>query len=274
MKKKKKNRCFLPLRRKLTMYFKTHCSVQKKRLSFIHCHAMVQTSNISVKTKRKDRELGTLPFKYFCREVLTCTYTLLLPFSVASVDKKSFSLGWANTFQAYQEQRLIWQMCQTQLCASSQGRGYSLKSSVRSWETNHAFSFFLVMIWRVFPQPALSSNSLGIQQIQRWHEKGSGYLQPWAPTWTHLLLLMKYFTWPPLVSSVVFWLHVHSILKIQIRSKLGPSGTAAITRVKTPQCDSTHPTKPGGRTRQAEPVCNQVWKPLNKRPLLAKNILV
>lgn len=155
-------------------------------------------------------------------------------------------------------------MCQTQLCASSQGRGYSLKSSVRSWETNHTFSFFLVMIWRVFPQPALSSNSLGIQQIQRWHEKGSGYLQPWAPTWTHLLLLMKYFTWPPLVSSVIFWLHVHSILKIQIRSKLGPSGTAAIIRVKTPQCDSTHPTKPGGRTRQAEPVCNQVWKPQNK----------
>lgn len=147
------------------MCFKTHCSVQKKRLSVLHCHATVQTSDILVKTKCKDRDLGTLPFKYFCREVLTRTYTVLLPFSVASVDKKSFSFGWANTFQAYQEQRLIWQMCQTQLCVSSQGRGYSLKSSIRSRENNHAFSFFLVMIWQVFPQPALSSNSLGIQQI-------------------------------------------------------------------------------------------------------------
>jgi len=56
---------------------------------------MVQTSNILVKAKSKDRDLCTLPFKPLRREALhwlTYRYTLLLPFRVASVDKKRVSV--------------------------------------------------------------------------------------------------------------------------------------------------------------------------------------
>lgn len=139
---------FLSPLTKLTTYFKTHCSLQRKWLSFLHCQAMVQTSNISVKAKRKGRELGTLPFKHLCTEALcwlTHRYTLLLPFCW---QEESFSFDWSNTFWAYQEQRWIWQI---QPHALSQGRGCSLKSIIRSWETSQAFSFFWLWSDRCSP---------------------------------------------------------------------------------------------------------------------------
>lgn len=181
---------FLSPLTKLTTYFKTHCSLQRKWLSFLHCQAMAQTSNISVKAKRKGRELGTLPFKHLCMEALcwlTHRYRLLLPFRW---QEESFSFDWSNTFWAYQEQRWIWR---TQSHASSQGKGCFLKSIIRSWETSQAFSF-PVVVWQVFPKPALSSARSGIQQIYKWQKKNSGYLLPCTPTWICLLLLTEYFS--------------------------------------------------------------------------------
>lgn len=139
--KEEKKVRFLSLLGKLATYFKTPCSQQRKKLCFLLCQPVVQIWNVSEKGKSKD--LGTLPFILLHREALcwlACRYTLLLPFWGSSAGKKSLSFDWTNTFQAYQEQKLIWQIHQTKPCTSSQGRGVS-KCIISCWESNWYSSF-------------------------------------------------------------------------------------------------------------------------------------